>query len=94
MSAIGASQSAAVEDVSSAVVNSMFEINTLAPIRFTRALLPFMLSREKGRLVIVASMVCVPLLLCMRWSFLFKNLQICACNSSVSNLDTDESKIL
>lgn len=34
----------------------MFQLNTLGPIKLTRALLPHMLSRGKGRVVVIDSM--------------------------------------
>ena len=54
--AAGASQHAAVEEVSTKVADEMFQLNVLGPIALTRAALPFLLSRRKGRLVVVSSM--------------------------------------
>ena len=54
--AAGASQHAAVEEVSTEVADEMFRLNVLGPIALTRAALPFLLSRRKGRLVVVSSM--------------------------------------
>ena len=56
MPAAGASQHAAVEEVSTEVADEMFQLNVLGPIALTRAALPFLLSRRKGRLVVVSSM--------------------------------------
>ena len=56
MPAAGASQHAAVEEVSTEVADEMFRLNVLGPIALTRAALPFLLSRRKGRLVVVSSM--------------------------------------
>ncbi|CAK0786872.1 hypothetical protein CVIRNUC_010086 [Coccomyxa viridis] len=52
----GASQHAAVEEISTKVADEMFQLNVLGPIALTRAALPFLLSRRKGRLVVVSSM--------------------------------------
>ncbi len=56
MPAAGASQHAAVEEISTKVADEMFQLNVLGPIALTRAALPFLLSRRKGRLVVVSSM--------------------------------------
>ena len=47
---------AMAEDVSANVVDKMFALNTLGPIKLTRAALPHMLRRRRGRLVVIASM--------------------------------------
>lgn len=52
----GASQHALASDTTDAVAEALLDINTLAPIRLTQAVLPFMLKRGKGRMVIVSSM--------------------------------------
>jgi short-subunit dehydrogenase len=52
----GASQSALASEVSPGVTDAMFGVNTLGPIKLTRAALPSLLSRNKGRIVVVASM--------------------------------------
>ena len=52
----GASQHAAVEEVSSEVAEQMFRLNVLGPIALTRAALPFLLSRGHCRIVVVSSM--------------------------------------
>jgi hypothetical protein len=52
----GASQHAMAEDVKSSITAQMFALNTLGPIMLTRAALPHMLERRKGRFVVIASM--------------------------------------
>ncbi|CAL5222280.1 g4619 [Coccomyxa viridis] len=52
----GASQHAAVEEVSTEVAEQMFQLNVLGPIALTRAALPFLLSRGHCRIVVVSSM--------------------------------------
>ena len=52
----GASQHAAVEDTSADVAAKMVELNVLGPLALTRAALPFLLSRRRGRIVVVSSM--------------------------------------
>ena len=44
------------EDVSAAVTDQMFELNTLGPIKLARAALSHMLRRKRGRMVVIASM--------------------------------------
>jgi short-subunit dehydrogenase len=44
------------EDVSYSVTDQMFDLNTLGPIKLTKAALPHLLSRKKGRIVVIASM--------------------------------------
>ena len=56
MPAAGASQHAAVEESSTKVAHEMFRLNVLGPISLTRAALPFLLSRRKGKLMVVSSM--------------------------------------
>ena len=58
-SSAGASQHAAVEDVSAGVARQMFELNVLGPLALTRAALPFLLSRRRCRIVVVSSMAAV-----------------------------------
>ena len=55
----GASQHAAVEEVSAEVADKMFQLNVLGPIALTRAALPFLLSRRHCRIVVVSSMAAV-----------------------------------
>lgn len=52
----GASQHAMAEDVTASVTDQMFALNTIGPIKLTRAALPHMLRRQRGRLVVIASM--------------------------------------
>lgn len=52
----GASQHSLAEETSGDVVSDMFAINTLAPIALTRAALPAMLARGRGRIVVISSM--------------------------------------
>eukprot|EP00877_Chromochloris_zofingiensis_P006070 jgi/Chrzof1/1716/Cz10g18120.t1 len=52
----GASQHALCSTTTAAVTDQMFQLNTLGPIKLTRALLPHMLSRGKGRVVVIDSM--------------------------------------
>ena len=52
----GASQSAAAEECSAEMTHQIFALNTLGPILLTRALLPHMLARRRGRFVVIASM--------------------------------------
>ena len=52
----GASQHAMAEEVESSVVDQMFALNTIGPIKLTQAVLPYLLKRGKGRLVVIASM--------------------------------------
>lgn len=52
----GASQHAMAEEVESSVVDQLFALNTIGPIKLTQAVLPHMLERGKGRLVVIASM--------------------------------------
>ena len=52
----GASQHAMAEEVQSSVVDQMFALNTIGPIKLTQAVLPYLLKRGKGRLVVIASM--------------------------------------
>jgi NADP-dependent 3-hydroxy acid dehydrogenase YdfG len=48
--------SALASEVSPEVTDALFGVNTLGPIKLTRAALPYMLARRKGRIVVVASM--------------------------------------
>ena len=59
MTHAGASQHAAVEEVSAEVAEKMFQLNVLGPIALTRAALPFLLSRRHCRIVVVSSMAAV-----------------------------------
>lgn len=52
----GASQHSLAEQTSAEVVAQMFALNTLGPINLTRAALPHMLTRRRGRIVVVSSM--------------------------------------
>ena len=52
----GASQHALAEETTARVTEDLFALNTLGPIKLTRAILPRMLARNKGRLVVVGSM--------------------------------------
>lgn len=52
----GASQHSLAEETSAEVVEQLFKLNTLGPMHLTRAALPHMLARGKGRIVAVASM--------------------------------------
>eukprot|EP00955_Chlamydomonas_euryale_P085145 364058-Chlamydomonas_euryale.AAC.7 len=52
----GASQHALAEDITTPIMEQMFALNTLGPIKLTRAALPYMLRRGKGRFVVIASM--------------------------------------
>ncbi|KAL6761352.1 hypothetical protein V8C86DRAFT_2536220 [Haematococcus lacustris] len=52
----GASMAALAVDTEPEVVQALFSVNTLGPIHLTRAALPLMLARSKGRIVVVASM--------------------------------------
>ncbi|KAK9819730.1 hypothetical protein WJX72_001706 [[Myrmecia] bisecta] len=52
----GASQHAVAEETSADVMEQLFELNTLGPVKLTRAALPYMLSRKKGQIVVVSSM--------------------------------------
>jgi short-subunit dehydrogenase len=52
----GASMSALAAEVRPGVTDALFGVNTLGPIKLTAAVLPAMLARRKGRLVVVASM--------------------------------------
>jgi len=52
----GASMNALAAEVSAGVTDALFGVNTLGPIKLTRAALPAMLKRGKGRIVVVASM--------------------------------------
>lgn len=47
---------ALASEVSPSVVDALFGVNTLGPIKLTRAALPRMLARGKGRVVAIASM--------------------------------------
>eukprot|EP00199_Chlamydomonas_sp_CCMP681_P002667 CAMPEP_0119109782 /NCGR_PEP_ID=MMETSP1180-20130426/23323_1 /TAXON_ID=3052 ORGANISM="Chlamydomonas cf sp, Strain CCMP681" /NCGR_SAMPLE_ID=MMETSP1180 /ASSEMBLY_ACC=CAM_ASM_000741 /LENGTH=342 /DNA_ID=CAMNT_0007095743 /DNA_START=116 /DNA_END=1144 /DNA_ORIENTATION=+ len=52
----GASQSSLAAETSADVVDALFAVNTLGPIKLTGAALPRLLARGKGRVVVVASM--------------------------------------
>lgn len=52
----GASQHATAEDTSIAVAQSLLTLNLMGPLALTRATLPLMLEKGKGRHVVVASM--------------------------------------
>lgn len=52
----GASQHALAAETSWQVADQLCRLNTMGPIHLTRAILPHMLTRGKGRLVVVASM--------------------------------------
>jgi short-subunit dehydrogenase len=52
----GASMSALASEVSPEVTDALFGVNTLGPIKLTRAALPSLLARNKARIVVVASM--------------------------------------
>lgn len=52
----GASQHALASETSAEVARKLLDINALAPIALTRAALPHMLARKKGRIVVVSSM--------------------------------------
>lgn len=52
----GASQHSLAEETSAEVVEQLFQLNTLGPMHLTRAVLPHMLRRTKGRIVAVTSM--------------------------------------
>eukprot|EP00879_Flechtneria_rotunda_P020883 GHRR01021988.1.p1 GENE.GHRR01021988.1~~GHRR01021988.1.p1 ORF type:complete len:353 (+),score=105.84 GHRR01021988.1:292-1350(+) len=52
----GASQHALAAETTAEVAQKLLDINTLAPIKLTQAVLPYMIKRHKGRLVVVASM--------------------------------------
>lgn len=47
---------ALASEVTAGVTDTLFGVNTLGPIKLTRAALPLMLARNKGRIVVVASM--------------------------------------
>ncbi|KAK9827336.1 hypothetical protein WJX81_006706 [Elliptochloris bilobata] len=55
----GASQHAAVEETAPEVADRLLELNAAGPIHLTRACLPFMISRGRGRIVAVSSMAAV-----------------------------------
>lgn len=52
----GASQHALASETTAEVTDQLFALNALGPIKLTRAVVPLMLSRGKGRIVVVASM--------------------------------------
>ncbi|KAG2484642.1 hypothetical protein HYH03_016595 [Edaphochlamys debaryana] len=52
----GASQHAIAAETSSDVTDELMQLNAIGPIKLTRAVLPLMLARDKGRLVVIGSM--------------------------------------
>ncbi|GFR45808.1 hypothetical protein Agub_g7264 [Astrephomene gubernaculifera] len=52
----GASQHALASETSAQVTDQLMQLNALGPIKLTRAVLPYMLQRNRGRLVVVGSM--------------------------------------
>ncbi len=52
----GASQHALASETSAQVTDELMELNAVGPIKLTRAVLPYMLRRDRGRIVVVGSM--------------------------------------
>ncbi|KXZ46596.1 hypothetical protein GPECTOR_42g807 [Gonium pectorale] len=52
----GASQHAMAAETSSEVTDALMALNAVGPIKLTRAALPHMLGRDRGRIVVVGSM--------------------------------------
>ena len=51
----GGSQRMLAEETTSEIVREMFQLNTIAAIELSIAILPFMLARGKGHFVVVSS---------------------------------------
>lgn len=52
----GASQHALASETSAQVTDELMALNAVGPIKLTRAVLPYMLRRDHGRIVVVGSM--------------------------------------
>lgn len=55
---LGASQHALASETTAEVTDALMQLNAVGPIKLTRAMLPHMLRRNRGRLVVVGSMSC------------------------------------
>ncbi|GLC37615.1 hypothetical protein PLESTB_001667600 [Pleodorina starrii] len=52
----GASQHALASETTAGVTDELMQLNAIGPIKLTRAVLPYMLQRNRGRIVVVGSM--------------------------------------
>eukprot|EP00976_Prorocentrum_cordatum_P092464 1188953-Prorocentrum_minimum.AAC.5 len=56
MHVAGSSQRGRVEDTAATVDDAIFKLNAYAPIALTKAVLPSMLEKGKGQIVLISSM--------------------------------------